>query len=42
MLLELQQIRRKLNIRLQEVLRIESVCLRVAAVFLDVQSDGRA
>lgn len=40
MLLELQQIRGKRDVRLQEVLRIHAISLWVGAVLFNIQADG--
>lgn len=42
MLLELEQLGRKLDLGLEEVLRIQVVCRGVTAVLLNVQTDSRA
>jgi hypothetical protein len=40
MLLELQQLSRKLDIRLQVNLSIQRICLRVTGMFLDIQPNS--
>jgi hypothetical protein len=40
MLLELQQLSRKLDIRLQVNLSIQRICLRVAGMLLDIQTNS--
>ncbi len=40
-LLKLHQLRRQLNIRLQELLRIQCVFTFITSMFLNIQSDGR-
>lgn len=42
MLLEFQKLGRESDVGLQEILRIQGICLLVAAVLLDIQSDCRS